>query len=125
MTTILIVEDNEMNRDMLYRRLQKRGYTTLLAMDGIEGLEMAALFRDVGDTGQPRGLVEPGKRDVERLGRILHHSGCRFLPRRVCDLSSAERCFADLVRRQIGQNCGKSMGFSGAQPRLAALARLA
>jgi len=41
MTNILIVEDNEMNRDMLSRRLQKRGYTTLLAMDGIESNEMA------------------------------------------------------------------------------------
>ena len=41
MITILIVEDNELNRDMLSRRLQKRGYHTLLAMDGIEGVEMA------------------------------------------------------------------------------------
>jgi CheY-like chemotaxis protein len=41
MATILIVEDNEMNRDMLSRRLQRRGYDVLLAVDGAQGLEMA------------------------------------------------------------------------------------
>ncbi|HEX6641401.1 MAG TPA: response regulator, partial [Thermoanaerobaculia bacterium] len=34
MTTILVVEDNEMNRDMLSRRLVRRGYEVLLAVDG-------------------------------------------------------------------------------------------
>ncbi len=38
---ILLVEDNEMNRDMLSRRLQRRGYTVSLAEDGRQGLEMA------------------------------------------------------------------------------------
>ena len=41
MTTILIVEDNEMNRDMLSRRLVRRGYDVLLAMDGETGIDMA------------------------------------------------------------------------------------
>jgi two-component system cell cycle response regulator DivK len=41
MTTILIVEDNEMNRDMLSRRLARRGYEVLLAVDGEMGLDMA------------------------------------------------------------------------------------
>ena len=41
MTTILIVEDNEMNRDMLSRRLERKGYEVLLAVDGAEGLEVA------------------------------------------------------------------------------------
>jgi CheY-like chemotaxis protein len=41
MTAILIVEDNEMNRDMLSRRLERRGYTVLLAVDGQKGLEVA------------------------------------------------------------------------------------
>ena len=41
MTTILIVEDNEMNRDMLSRRLERKGYEVLLAVDGEEGLEVA------------------------------------------------------------------------------------
>ncbi|MGH8678659.1 MAG: response regulator [Burkholderiales bacterium] len=41
MTKILLIEDNEMNRDMLSRRLQKQGYEVLLAMDGEEGLAKA------------------------------------------------------------------------------------
>jgi CheY-like chemotaxis protein len=41
MTTVLIVEDNEMNRDMLTRRLQKRGYDVISAVDGPSGIEMA------------------------------------------------------------------------------------
>jgi CheY-like chemotaxis protein len=41
MTTILIVEDNEMNRDMLSRRLERRGYTVLIAIDGATGIDVA------------------------------------------------------------------------------------
>ena len=41
MPKILLVEDNEMNRDMLSRRLQKRGYEVSMAMDGRQGVEMA------------------------------------------------------------------------------------
>jgi two-component system, cell cycle response regulator DivK len=41
MTKILIVEDNEMNRDMLSRRLARRGYEVLLAVDGETGIEAA------------------------------------------------------------------------------------
>ncbi|GAB4508768.1 MAG: response regulator [Anaerolineae bacterium] len=40
MATIVIVEDNEMNMDMLSRRLEKRGYTVLPAMDGVAGLAL-------------------------------------------------------------------------------------
>lgn len=41
MQRILLVEDNEMNRDMLSRRLEKRGYTVMIAVDGKEGVDMA------------------------------------------------------------------------------------
>jgi two-component system cell cycle response regulator DivK len=41
MTTILIVEDNEMNRDMLSRRLERNGYKVLIAVDGEKGIEVA------------------------------------------------------------------------------------
>lgn len=41
MTTILLIEDNDMNRDMLSRRLKRRGYTILSAVDGGEGLNAA------------------------------------------------------------------------------------
>lgn len=42
MPTLLLVEDNEMNRDMLSRRLEKRGYAVVLAEDGRQALEKAA-----------------------------------------------------------------------------------
>jgi CheY-like chemotaxis protein len=41
MPRILLVEDNEMNRDMLSRRLARRDYEVLVAVDGKEGVEMA------------------------------------------------------------------------------------
>ena len=41
MSTILIVEDNEMNRDMLSRRLERLGYRILIAVDGEMGIEVA------------------------------------------------------------------------------------
>ena len=41
MPKILLVEDNEMNRDMLSRRLERKGYEVALATDGRQGVEMA------------------------------------------------------------------------------------
>jgi two-component system, cell cycle response regulator DivK len=41
MRRILLVEDNELNRDMLGRRLMHRGYEVILAPDGRQGIEMA------------------------------------------------------------------------------------
>jgi CheY-like chemotaxis protein len=43
MSKILIVEDNEMNRDMLSRRLVRRGFTVVMAVDGGEGVTIAKL----------------------------------------------------------------------------------
>ena len=42
MAKILLVEDNEMNRDMLSRRLKKKGYEVVMAFDGQRGVEMAS-----------------------------------------------------------------------------------
>ncbi len=42
MPTILLVEDNELNRDMLSRRLERRGYTVVTANDGAQGHAMAS-----------------------------------------------------------------------------------
>jgi CheY-like chemotaxis protein len=42
MPTLLYIEDNEMNRDMLSRRLQRRGFEVLIASDGEQGVAMAA-----------------------------------------------------------------------------------
>ena len=41
MAKLLLVEDNEMNRDMLSRRLQRRGYQVIMAVDGQEGVALA------------------------------------------------------------------------------------
>lgn len=41
MNTILLVEDNEMNRDMLSRRLQRRGYQVICADNGSSAVEVA------------------------------------------------------------------------------------
>jgi len=41
MPTLLLVEDNDLNRDMLSRRLEKMSYDVLLAVNGREGVEMA------------------------------------------------------------------------------------
>jgi two-component system cell cycle response regulator DivK len=38
---LLLVEDNEMNRDMLSRRLTRRGYDVAIAIDGAQGVAMA------------------------------------------------------------------------------------
>ena len=45
MTAILLVEDNEMNRDMLSRRLSKRGYEVICAVDGQQAVEQAQAHR--------------------------------------------------------------------------------
>jgi CheY-like chemotaxis protein len=42
MPRLLYVEDNEMNRDMLSRRLQRRGFEVLIASDGEQGVSLAA-----------------------------------------------------------------------------------
>ncbi|MCU1255639.1 MAG: response regulator receiver protein [Candidatus Angelobacter sp.] len=41
MARILLVEDNEMNRDMLSRRLTRKGYQVMIAVDGQQGTSMA------------------------------------------------------------------------------------
>ncbi len=45
MPKVLIVEDNEMNRDMLSRRLVRRGYDVVMAGDGAEGVKLATSQR--------------------------------------------------------------------------------
>jgi len=43
--TILLVEDNELNRDMLSRRLERKGYVIKMAVDGAQGASMAMELR--------------------------------------------------------------------------------
>ena len=42
MSKILLVEDNEMNRDMLTRRLERKGFEVVIAIDGQAGIDMAS-----------------------------------------------------------------------------------
>ena len=42
MPKILLVEDNEMNRDMLSRRLERKGFEVVIAVDGQAGIDMAS-----------------------------------------------------------------------------------
>lgn len=42
MAKILLVEDNEMNRDMLSRRLTRKGFDVIVAVDGVEAVALAA-----------------------------------------------------------------------------------
>ena len=42
MSKILLVEDNEMNRDMLTRRLERKGFEVIIAVDGQAGVDMAS-----------------------------------------------------------------------------------
>ena len=45
MAKVLLVEDNEMNRDMLSRRLARKGYEVVIAVDGRVGVDMASSER--------------------------------------------------------------------------------
>jgi CheY-like chemotaxis protein len=45
MATVLLVEDDEMNRDMLSRRLQRRGFDVVVATDGEQAIQMAEAHR--------------------------------------------------------------------------------
>ncbi len=57
MAKILLVEDNEMNRDMLSRRLIRKGYEIVMAVDGEQGVAMARIGapRSHPDGHEPAG----------------------------------------------------------------------
>jgi CheY-like chemotaxis protein len=57
MTTIMVVEDNELSRDALSRRLERRGYRIVLAVDGAQAIALARDERPdiiLMDLGLPR-----------------------------------------------------------------------
>ena len=80
MVKILLVEDNEMNRDMLSRRLERRGYEVIIATDGLAGVEAAvtAMPDLVLDGHEPAGDRRLGS-DTADQGKSRHrrHSGYR------------------------------------------------
>ena len=77
MVRILLVEDNEMNRDMLSRRLAKRGYEVALALDGLQGIEMAR--RDSPDLIL-MDMSLPGVDGWEITRRMRADAGLRRIP---------------------------------------------
>src|SRR5438309_821724 len=84
MTKILIVEDNEMNRDMLSRRLARRGYEIVMAVDGEEGIAAAKaknpdlILMDMslpvidGWEATRRLKAEPSTRGIPVIGLTAH-----------------------------------------------------
>jgi two-component system cell cycle response regulator DivK len=77
MVRILLVEDNEMNRDMLSRRLERKGYQVLLAIDGEQGLLLAA--REAPDLVL-MDLSLPGIDGLEATRRLKADAATRMLP---------------------------------------------
>ena len=73
MARILLVEDNEMNRDMLSRRLVRNGHEVLMAEDGETGVEMAtsqALDLVLMDVGLPGIDGYEATRRIKAAGRL-------------------------------------------------------
>jgi CheY-like chemotaxis protein len=66
MARILLVEDNEMNRDMLSRRLVRRGFEVIIAVDGKQGLGMA-------DTASPDLILLDLSLPEMDGWEVLHH----------------------------------------------------
>ncbi len=77
MAKILLVEDNEMNRDMLSRRLVDRGYLVVLAMDGQSGVEMA---RNLGPDIVLMDMSLPVLDGWEATRRLKADAATRHIP---------------------------------------------
>jgi class 3 adenylate cyclase/CheY-like chemotaxis protein len=90
---ILVIDDNESNRDMLSRRLTREGHTVMTAEDGEKGL--AALERSACDLIL-LDLVMPGISGFEVLRRIKQSPASRFIPvimiSAVDEIDSIVRC---------------------------------
>ena len=94
MPKVLLVEDNEMNRDMLSRRLRRKGYEVVLAGDGAEGLA-AVVLREAGrrpDGHEPAGpgrvggdaAAQGGAGDASRPGDRAHRARDGGRPEESC-----------------------------------------
>lgn len=77
MATILLVEDNEMNRDMLARRLERRGFKMLLAGDGAEGVKMAM---ELGPDLILMDVSLPVLDGLEATRKLKANDGTRAIP---------------------------------------------
>ena len=73
MAKVLLVEDNEMNRDMLSRRLIRRGYEIVMAVDGEEGITAAKAENPALKILFMTGLVHRSPAVLRSgLGPVLH-----------------------------------------------------
>ncbi len=77
MPKILLVEDNEINRDMLSRRLEKRGYEVALAVDGQQGIDLA---RAAAPALIIMDMSLPGVDGWEATRQLKAASGTRAIP---------------------------------------------
>ena len=92
MAKILLVEDNEMNRDMLSRRLERRGYEVVIAVDGAEGVDKAGtespalilmdMSLPVVDGWEPRGGSRPRPPRARSPSSRSPRTPCRATGRR-------------------------------------------
>jgi len=84
MAKILLVEDNDVNRDMMVRRLQRRGYQIVSAVDGQQGVDLAhsekpdLILMDMslpvldGWEATKRIKADPETRDIPVIGLTAH-----------------------------------------------------
>lgn len=77
MAKLLLVEDNDKNRDMLSRRLQRKGYEVVVAEDGDEGLETA---REESPDLVLMDMSLPGKDGWTATGEMKKDPGLRDIP---------------------------------------------
>jgi two-component system, cell cycle response regulator DivK len=124
MPRILIVEDNDLNSDMLARRLQLEGFETMIAIDGPDGIEVAR--RDppdviLMDMSMPimdgwqatRALkADPATRDIPVIGVSAHAldgdrekalaSGCDEYEHKPIDFEALLKKIASLIKGHPG-----------------------
>ena len=91
--SVLVVDDNEMNRDMLVRRLEPLGYQVSTARDGAEAMDV--LMQDPFDLVL-LDIMMPVKDGFEVLQEVKAHNELRMIPvimiTALDDTSSAARC---------------------------------
>ena len=120
MPKILLVEDNEFNRDMLSRRLQRRSFDVLLAEDGAQGIEVARqgnpdlILMDMdlpvldGWEATKRLKADPGTRSIPIIALTAHalqtdcdrayQSGCDDFATKPIDFNN----LLDKITRALG-----------------------
>jgi two-component system, cell cycle response regulator DivK len=77
MTKVLVVEDNEMNRDMLSRRLMRRGFHVIFAVDGEQGVDLARSERpDIILMDMSLPVIDVGRRPGAS-NQMTRRAACR------------------------------------------------